>query len=68
MAYEIHCAKVAGITELKRDPVKTVASASGDAIAILHRNEPAFYCVPKELFERMMRESGRDPKQCVKQA
>lgn len=44
----------AGITELKRNPMKVIESANGDAIAILNRNEPAFYCIPAKTFENMI--------------
>ncbi|KMK87634.1 type II toxin-antitoxin system prevent-host-death family antitoxin [Pectobacterium atrosepticum] len=57
MAAPIYCKKVAGMTEFKRDPLGTVESAGGDAVAILSRNEPAFYLVPIELFERMMQDA-----------
>lgn len=57
MAHPIHCTKVAGITEFKRDPLGTVESAEGDAIAILNRSAPAFYLVPLELFESLKRDA-----------
>jgi antitoxin StbD len=44
----------ASITELKRDPMGTVAAGEGAPVAILNRNEPSFYCVPARLFEQMM--------------
>ncbi|KGK00986.1 type II toxin-antitoxin system prevent-host-death family antitoxin [Thalassotalea sp. ND16A] len=44
----------ASITELKANPMKVVSSAHGEAIAVLNRNEPAFYCVPAEAFEMLM--------------
>lgn len=44
----------AGITELKQNPMKVIESANGDAIAILNRNEPAFYCIPAKTFENMI--------------
>ncbi|MCZ8377071.1 MAG: type II toxin-antitoxin system Phd/YefM family antitoxin [Beijerinckiaceae bacterium] len=44
----------ASITELKRDPMGTVAAGEGAPVAILNRNAPAFYCVPAEVFEAMM--------------
>lgn len=50
MAYRILTATAASITDLKRNPTGTVAEGKGDAVAILNRNEPAFYCVPPELF------------------
>lgn len=42
------------ITELKTNPMKTVETASGEAIAILNRNKPAFYCVPADAYEEMV--------------
>ena len=33
-----------------KNPMGTVAEGEGDAVAILNRNEPAFYCVPPELY------------------
>lgn len=44
----------ASITELKANPMKVVASAHGEAIAVLNRNEPAFYCIPASTYEIMM--------------
>lgn len=32
----------------------TVAAGEGFPVAILNRNEPAFYCVPAKAFEAMM--------------
>jgi antitoxin StbD len=34
--------------------MKVASSAYGDPVAILNRNEPAFYCVPAEIYENMM--------------
>ena len=34
--------------------MKVVASGEGMPIAILNRNEPAFYCVPAKAYEAMM--------------
>lgn len=42
------------ITELKSNPMKAVASGHGMPIAVLNRNEPAFYCVPAEAYEILM--------------
>ncbi len=36
----------ASISELKRDPMGTVAAGEGFPVAILNRNAQAFYCVP----------------------
>lgn len=45
---------VASITELKTNPMATFNAAGGEAIAILNRNEPAFYCVPPRVYEYLM--------------
>ncbi|PHM38006.1 plasmid stabilization protein [Xenorhabdus mauleonii] len=50
MAYQILTTIAASITDLKRNPMGTVAEGEGSAVAILNRNEPAFYCVPPELY------------------
>ena len=50
MSYQILSTTAASITELKRNPMGTVSEGEGSAVAILNRNEPAFYCVPPELF------------------
>ncbi len=44
----------ASITEFKANPMKVATSAHGDPVAVLNRNEPAFYCVPAEAYEMMM--------------
>ncbi|HEY3986540.1 type II toxin-antitoxin system Phd/YefM family antitoxin [Cedecea sp.] len=50
MTYHILTIAAASITDLKKNPMGTVADADGEAVAILNRNEPAFYCVPPELY------------------
>ncbi len=45
---------VASISELKKNPMGTVAAGGGDSVAILNRNEPAFYCVPAKAYEALM--------------
>lgn len=44
----------ASISELKKDPMGTVAAGEGEAVAILNRNQPAFYCVPAKTYEALM--------------
>ncbi|CAH6808042.1 StbD replicon stabilization protein (antitoxin to StbE) [Vibrio chagasii] len=44
----------ASITELKANPMKVASSAYGEPVAVLNRNEPAFYCVPAQAYEMMM--------------
>ena len=44
----------ASISELKANPMKVAASASGQPVAVLNRNQPAFYCVPADAYEQLM--------------
>lgn len=44
----------ASVSELKKNPMGTVASGEGAAVAILNRNQPAFYCVPAKAYEAML--------------
>ena len=54
MASLILAEMTASVSELKRNPMGTVAAGEGSPVAILNRNEPAFYCVPAKAFEAMM--------------
>lgn len=46
MAHIILAETSAGVSELKKNPMGTVAAGEGFPVAILNRNEPAFYCIP----------------------
>lgn len=54
MAFQIMATTAASITELKRDPMGTLHAGEGAPVAILNRNEPAFYCVPPALYAQLM--------------
>lgn len=54
MANVILCEITASISELKKNPMATVNAGEGFPVAILNRNQPAFYCVPAELYEKMV--------------
>jgi antitoxin StbD len=54
MAHQIHAAMTASVSELKKNPMGTVAAGEGFPVAILNRNEPAFYCVPAKAYEAML--------------
>ncbi len=54
MAHQILAETTASISELKRNPMATVAAGEGFPVAILNRNEPAFYCVPAKAYEELM--------------
>ncbi|WP_109079352.1 type II toxin-antitoxin system Phd/YefM family antitoxin [Aggregatibacter kilianii] len=45
---------VASITELKTNPMAVLREADGKPLAILNRNEPAFYSVPPAIYEYLM--------------
>jgi antitoxin StbD len=42
------------ISELKKNPMAVVEQGDGFPVAVLNRNQPAFYCVPAEAYEIMM--------------
>ena len=54
MTTRILAERAASISELKANPMKVALSADGEAVAVLNRNETAFYCVPAESYELMM--------------
>ena len=44
----------ASVSELKKNPMGTVAAGEGFPVAILNRNTPAFYCVPARAYEALL--------------
>jgi antitoxin StbD len=54
MVHQIFSETTASVSELKRNPMATVAAGEGAAVAILNRNAPAFYCVPADVYEAMI--------------
>ena len=54
MANIILAEMAASISELKKNPMGTVAAGEGFPVAILNRNEPAFYCIPAKAYEALM--------------
>ena len=54
MAHPILAETAASVSELKRNPMATVAAGDGLPVAILNRNEPAFYCVPAAAYEALL--------------
>ncbi|MBG6246636.1 plasmid stabilization protein (plasmid) [Candidatus Symbiopectobacterium sp. 'North America'] len=59
MAAVILSKRVATITELKRNPMRTIDAAEGEVVAIMNRNEPAFYCVPVKEYEDLLKLAER---------
>lgn len=54
MASQIFSEVSASVSELKRNPMGTVAAGDGFPVAILNHNQPAFYCVPAKAYEALM--------------
>ena len=54
MVAVIHTPFTASISDLKKNPTEVALSGDCEAVAILNRNKPAFYCVPPELYQRMI--------------
>jgi antitoxin StbD len=54
MSHQILTQTTASVSELKKNPMSTVAAGDGFAVAILNRNAPAFYCVPAKAYEALM--------------
>ena len=54
MAHVILAEIAASVSDLKRDPMGTVAAGDGFPVAILNRNEPAFYCIPAKAYEALL--------------
>jgi antitoxin StbD len=54
MTHHILVTMTASVSELKKNPMGTVAAGEGFPVAILNRNEPAFYCVPAKAYEAML--------------
>ena len=54
MAQVILAEVIASVSELKKNPMGTVAAGEAGAVAILNRNEPAFYCTPAEAYEALV--------------
>lgn len=54
MANLILAETTASVSELKKNPMGTVAAGEGFPVAILNRNEPAFYCIPAKAYEALI--------------
>lgn len=54
MANLILAETTASVSELKKNPMGTVAAGEGFPVAILNHNEPAFYCIPAKAYEALM--------------
>ncbi|WP_288987585.1 hypothetical protein [uncultured Pseudoalteromonas sp.] len=46
---------ITSISELKKNPMAVLAASNGQAVAVLNRNKPVFYCVPVKLYEEFVK-------------
>ena len=51
--HQILTEQAASITDLKRNPMGVMRESENGVIAILNRNQPAFYCLTPEIFPYM---------------
>ena len=42
------------ISEFKKNPMAVIKANAGMPLAVLNRNQAAFYCVPADLYEQLM--------------
>ena len=54
MANLILADSITSISEFKKNPLAAVEQGQGFPVAVLNRNQPAFYCVPAEAYELLM--------------
>ena len=54
MSHLILAETTASVSELKKNPMGTVAAGEGFPVAILNRNAPAFYCIPAKAYEALI--------------
>ncbi len=54
MVHSVLAEVTTSISELKKNPMAVVEQGGGFPVAVLNRNQPAFYCVPAEAYEALM--------------
>ncbi|MGV2870534.1 type II toxin-antitoxin system Phd/YefM family antitoxin [Colwellia sp. E150_009] len=54
MMHTILAESTTSISELKKNPMAVVNQGDGFPVAVLNRNQPAFYCIPAEAYELLM--------------
>lgn len=54
MVYTVLADVTTSVSELKKNPMAVVAQGEGFPVAVLNRNQPAFYCVPAVAYEALM--------------
>jgi len=54
MSQPIFSQATASVSQLKKNPMETVAAGDGAPVAILKDNEPVFYCIPADAYAALM--------------
>jgi len=54
MVHTVLAEVTTSISELKKNPMAVVEQGEGFPVAVLNRNQPAFYCVPAAAYEALM--------------
>lgn len=42
------------VDEFRKNPIAAVEAAHGLPVAVLNNNQPAFYCIPAEMYEALV--------------
>ena len=54
MIHSILAGSIISLVDFKKNPMVVVDKTGGFPIAVLHRNKPAFYCIPAEAYELLV--------------
>jgi len=54
MASAVLTEMTASLSALKQNPIATVASGQGAAVALLNQNKPVFYCLPAATYAALL--------------
>lgn len=54
MVHTVLAEVTTSISELKKNPMAVVEQGEGFPVAVLNRNQPAFYCIPAVAYEALM--------------
>lgn len=45
---------IVSLPDFKKDPASIIDHANGNAVAVIDKNKPLFYCLPPKLFEEIL--------------
>ncbi|EQB98985.1 type II toxin-antitoxin system Phd/YefM family antitoxin [Photorhabdus temperata] len=46
--------RAVSVTEFRKNPIEYVNAGNGEVLAIMSRNEPAFYCIPAKEYGELL--------------